>query len=233
MTYISVLILHVHLMDFVQAESKKWRTGLDYTRLKMDALKSYKRPLLWSDTRMINFEYDQLIRYIESSIWWENPNWVDLLSRLHVPAAYVMKIMMSKVQSTKVKTEYVIRVFQQENSDGKLAMKTTVRLGAALLLKNQEARNPQFAEIIRNTRAEPESSQSANHQEDQSESERSNEDDQEIQENHPTADSDSTIKEILESFPDVLSTKVSSDENIIAKEVVEEISRCVQTWASK
>ena len=45
-----------------------------------------------------------------------------------------MKIMMSKVQSTKVKTEYVIRVFQQENSDGKLAMKTAVRLGAALLL---------------------------------------------------------------------------------------------------
>ena len=62
------------IMDFVQAESKKWRTGLDYTRLKMDAPKSYKRPLLWSDTRMINFDYDQLIRYIESSIWWENPN---------------------------------------------------------------------------------------------------------------------------------------------------------------
>ena len=105
----------------------------------MDALKAFKRPKVWSETRMVNFEYDQLIRYIECSIWWESPNWVELLSRLYVLATYTLKIMLAKVQSTKLKTEYVVRVFQQESPDGLLAMKTAVRLGEALLLKSDQS----------------------------------------------------------------------------------------------
>ena len=183
-----------HLMDYIQAESKKWRSGLDYTRMKMVALKTFKRPKLWSETRMVNFEYDQIMRFIECSIWWEVPNWVEILTRLYVMSTYSLKIMLSKIQSTKVKTEYVKRVFQKENSDGKVVMKLAVKLSEALLLKEGNNTSTNSIHIMRKTRS---------HSNVNSES---------------SDDSAKKIEEIIESFPDVLSTS-KKDTNIFTTEI--------------
>ena len=93
----------VKLMDFIQGQSKTWRSGLEYTALKIEALRSFKRPKIWSKTRMVNYEYDQLLRFVECSSWWDLPNWVDLLSRLYLPVTYVLKVILAKAQKTLLK----------------------------------------------------------------------------------------------------------------------------------
>ena len=126
----------LQLMKFVQGQSKTWRTGLDYTSMKLDALKSFKRPKVWSDTRMVNYEYDQLLRFCECSAWWDLPNWVDILSRLYVPVTYVLKVILSKAQSTKVKTEWILRVLCGDSPDGLHAMKCAVSVAKAAIEGN-------------------------------------------------------------------------------------------------
>ena len=119
------------LMDYVQGQSKAWRTGLDYTTMRLETLKSFKRPKVWSDTRMVNFEYDQLLRFCECAIWWDLPNWVDVLCRLYLPSTFVLKVILAKAQSTKVKSEWVTRVLDGESPDGKKAMKCAVDVAKA------------------------------------------------------------------------------------------------------
>ena len=124
------------LMSFVQGQSKEWRSGLEYTAMRLDTLKGFKRPKTWSDTRMVNYEYEQLLRFRECSPWWDLPNWVELLSMLYLPATYCLKIILSKAQSTDVKNVWVKRIFGGDTPDGCKVMKKSVNVVAALIQKN-------------------------------------------------------------------------------------------------
>ena len=126
----------LQLMSFVQGQSKEWRSGLDYTAMRINTLKEFKRPKTWSETRMVNYEYEQLLRFRECSAWWDLPNWVELLSMLYLPATYLLKIILSKAQSTDVQTVWVERVFGGDTPDGCNVMKKSVHVAVALIQKN-------------------------------------------------------------------------------------------------
>ena len=121
------------LMENVQGTSKTWRSGLDFTNLKLSTLNSFKRPKVWSDTRMCPYEYDQLDRFLECSVYWENPWWVDVLTRLYLPVTFTLKIMLKKVQSVKVKQTYIKRVFTGTSPEGKTAMKKVLKIAVAAI----------------------------------------------------------------------------------------------------
>ena len=87
-------------MNFIQGESKKWRSGLNIITLTLSTFGSFKRPKVWSNTRMVNFEFDQVLRFLECKKHWELPRWVDHLSLLYLPVTYVVKVMLSNAQST-------------------------------------------------------------------------------------------------------------------------------------
>ena len=106
------------LMDAVQDTSKKWRTGHDYTNMVLSGLADFKRPKVWSNTRMVNYEFEQLLRFLECSKYWDLPEWVITMAKIYLPVTFVMKVILSKVQDTKVKHEYVCRVFGGEQPTG-------------------------------------------------------------------------------------------------------------------
>ena len=54
-------------LDFVQNHSSTFRSGLDYTNMYLDNLVGFKRPKLKSATRMVNYEFDQVDRFIENA----------------------------------------------------------------------------------------------------------------------------------------------------------------------
>ena len=47
-------------LDFVQSHSSSLRSGLDYTNMYLDNIIGFKRPKLKSETRMVNYEFDQI-----------------------------------------------------------------------------------------------------------------------------------------------------------------------------
>ena len=106
------------LLDYIQDVSKEWRTGLKFTNMVVSGLKDFKRPKVWSNTRMVNFEYEQLLRFLECSKYFDLPEWVLTMTKVYLPVTFTLKIILSKVQDTKVKSEYVSRVFTGDNATG-------------------------------------------------------------------------------------------------------------------
>ena len=82
---------------------------------------------------MVNYEYDQLLRFCECSSWWDLPNWVDLISRLYPPTTFILKVILSKAHATGVKRDWVLRVMEVMSPDGLIAMKVAVSAGKAKL----------------------------------------------------------------------------------------------------
>jgi len=120
-------------MAYIQEESKKWRSGLDFTSMTVSTFGSFKRPKVWSNTRMVNFEFEKVLRFLECKNYWKIPNWVEDLALLYLPVTFVIKVMMKNAQSTKVKSEYMMRVYGGTNPDGKICMLTALKYSSAIL----------------------------------------------------------------------------------------------------
>ena len=58
------------LIDFIQLEAKKYRTGIRYTELHMNAI-NFKRPKIWSTTRMCLYEFKMTLRFLENKVYFE------------------------------------------------------------------------------------------------------------------------------------------------------------------
>ena len=58
------------LIDYIQSNAKKNRTGIVYTGLIIDDSK-FKRPKIWSSTRMCLYEYDMNHRFLENKVYFE------------------------------------------------------------------------------------------------------------------------------------------------------------------
>lgn len=110
------------LMNFVQSESVEWRSGADFTRITIETLGAFKRPKLYSETRLVNYEFNQLQRFVECCKYWDIPDWVLIAAKLYLPVTYVIHLILQRVQATTIKTEYIFRVFQGDNPEGKAAM---------------------------------------------------------------------------------------------------------------
>ena len=58
------------LINYIQCNAKTNRTGIVYTGLKIDDSK-FKRPNIWSATRMCLYEFDLNHRFLENKIFFE------------------------------------------------------------------------------------------------------------------------------------------------------------------
>ena len=59
------------LITFIQKQSKQYRTGIKYTKLLEFSHGSFKRPKVWSSTRMCLYEWDMLDRFLENSAFFK------------------------------------------------------------------------------------------------------------------------------------------------------------------
>ena len=112
------------LMSYIQNESKKWRTGIAYTQLRMETL-DFMRPKLFSSTRMCLYEFDQVKRFIEVSHYFDVPWEWEVMCRLFLLILFAEKIILKTCQKTDDQREYVHRVFLGTNlpePEGKKAM---------------------------------------------------------------------------------------------------------------
>ena len=82
---------------------------------------------------MVNFEYNQLLRFLECSKYWDIPEWVSIIAKLYLPITYTLKIMLSQVQATSVKSNYIMKVFTGDDSLGLLAVKAALQVGVQAL----------------------------------------------------------------------------------------------------
>ena len=48
------------LIDYIQNEAKKFRTGIKYTQLTEVTEGNFKRPKVWSNTRMVVYEFEMV-----------------------------------------------------------------------------------------------------------------------------------------------------------------------------
>ena len=119
------------LINYVQSQSKKWRSGVKYTELVIDSLTKFKRPKVWSSTRMSVYEFDQIFRFLECKTYWDVPWNYEVLAQVHCHVLFALRIMLRKVQKTDVSATYVNRVFKPHEGldpDGKQAMKLALNV---------------------------------------------------------------------------------------------------------
>ena len=57
------------LLVYIQSHSSEFRTGLKYTELVLDNFIGFRRPKFKSETRMVDFEFDQCKRFVEKSVF--------------------------------------------------------------------------------------------------------------------------------------------------------------------
>ena len=58
------------LIDYIQSEAKEWRTGIKFTGLILENI-NFKRPKIWSCTRMCLYEFDMTLRFLENKHYFE------------------------------------------------------------------------------------------------------------------------------------------------------------------
>ena len=119
------------MMNYVQHESKTWRSGVRYTQLTIETL-DFMRPKIYSSTRMSLYEFDQIKRFIEVSHYLDVPWEYEIMSRLYCLIMFVEKIILKNSQKTSDIRDYVARVFLGVNGndpEGKTAMKLALRVG--------------------------------------------------------------------------------------------------------
>ena len=99
------------LLNYVQCQSKKWRSGINYTELVLTDI-TFKRPKVWSSTRMSVYEYDQILRFLECKLYWDVPWKLEALAQIYCPVLFALRVMLRKVQKTDVSAHYINRVFK-------------------------------------------------------------------------------------------------------------------------
>ena len=116
------------LMNYIQSESKAWRTGIRYTQLVIETL-DFMRPKIFSSTRMCLYEFEQVKRFIEVFHYFDVPWEYEVMCCLYIFVLFAEKIMLKTVQKTNNQAAYVRRVFLASPPQGKLAMELCLRVG--------------------------------------------------------------------------------------------------------
>ena len=109
------------LIDFIQAHAKKYRSGIKYTDLVLSSGGNFRRPVVWSNTRMVLYEFDMLQRFLQNKVYFDHPQKWLLLAMVHCLVMFALKIILKCVQKTNISRGYIQSVIIEGN--GKKAMK--------------------------------------------------------------------------------------------------------------
>ena len=102
------------LINYIQKEAKAFRHGLAYAQLKKVTSGVFKRPKVWSSTRMVVYEFEMLERFLENSLFLDIPIKFLLLAKFHCLTMFALKIILKNVQRIDVTPEYVQKVIVGE-----------------------------------------------------------------------------------------------------------------------
>ena len=125
------------LLSFVQNHSSELRSGLDYTSMVIENIVGFRRPILKSTTRMVNYEYNQLLRFQQNSKYFDHPFHIIETTKYFLLISYVTKMVLQVAQSTTVTTKFVEDVFY--DLQGKEIMNQVVEM-ISLLMKDKKVK---------------------------------------------------------------------------------------------
>ena len=87
-------------LDFIQNHCSEMRSGLEYTNMYLDEIIGFKRPKLKSATRMVNYEFDQIDRFLFNSKYFDHPPQKIELCKVYILICLTTKIILSVCQKT-------------------------------------------------------------------------------------------------------------------------------------
>ena len=108
------------LINYIQSEAKKYRSGIKYTNLVMTTGGKFKRPKVWSNTRMVVYEFEMLERFLENKVYFDHPQKYLILAKVYCLVMFSLKIILKCVQKTNISQKYVKSVIL--DGHGKKAM---------------------------------------------------------------------------------------------------------------
>ena len=104
-------------IGYIQKSAKTYRTGIKYTDLLKSTLGDFKRPKIWSSTRMVLYELELLSRFLENKIFYEVPVDVEITSSLYSLVMFCLKIILKRAQSTDISHDFVHKVIIDPDFD--------------------------------------------------------------------------------------------------------------------
>ncbi|CAL4224072.1 unnamed protein product, partial [Meganyctiphanes norvegica] len=114
------------LIDYIQSEARQHRSGIKYTLMKIVTHGKFKRPKVWSNTRMVVYEWEMLERFLENAVYFAIPTKHLLLAHVHGLVMFSLKNILKNVQRTDLEYNYVKSVI--EENVGLNAMKLSSRV---------------------------------------------------------------------------------------------------------
>ena len=133
------------LIDFIQLEAKKYRTGIRYTELHMNAI-NFKRPKIWSTTRMCLYEFEMTLRFLENKVYFEIPRDKVILCQMYCMVMFGLKIILKQCQKTDVTDAYVGKVIVGDY--GEKIMKYCLNVGYNLLKYGTSTTEDEHPDIL-------------------------------------------------------------------------------------
>ena len=118
------------LIKYIQNEAKKLRHGIRYTSMLDATLGSFKRPKVWSTTRMVVYEFEMLERFLENSTFLDIPIKFILLAKSQCLVMFALKYLLKNVQRIDITPAYINTVITKEA--GKTAMQLACQVAVDL-----------------------------------------------------------------------------------------------------
>ena len=87
------------LIDYIYTKpGQKMKTGIEFAKLKEISMGLFKRPKVWSSTRMVVYEFEMVERFLENSMYLDIPTKFVLLAQCHCLSMFALKIVLKNVQ---------------------------------------------------------------------------------------------------------------------------------------
>ena len=102
------------------------RTGIEFAKLKEISMGLFKRPKVWSSTRMVVYEFEMVERFLENSMYLDIPTNFLLLAQCHCLSMFALKIVLKNVQSIDVSSAYIESVILNEKGRHAMLLGTRV-----------------------------------------------------------------------------------------------------------
>ena len=95
------------LINYIQNEAKHYRTGIRFMQLRQMSQGQFKRPKVWSNTRMFVYKWEMLERFLQNAKYFDIPSRFIILAQLYGLVMYALKIVLKNVQRTNLEHTYV------------------------------------------------------------------------------------------------------------------------------
>ena len=134
------------MIDMIQQSAKKLRHGINYTNLKLST-KSFKRPKVWSATRMCLYEFDMVHRFLQNKDFFDMPGDVVVLAIIYCIIMFAMKVMLKQCQKTTVAGDYVSNVITAVDGTGQKTMRFCLQVARTSLVLSKPCFNTDHIDL--------------------------------------------------------------------------------------